>query len=85
LDAYKYQLLETKSAFINQVKTNSAQSRDCVEGSGDENEGLSYAEIVAVLSGNPLLLEKSKVDRNVEELTRQRRAFLTNLSQQKDT
>ncbi|HQJ89162.1 MAG TPA: JAB domain-containing protein, partial [Paludibacteraceae bacterium] len=84
LDAYKYQLLETKSAFINQVKTNSAQSRDCVEGSGDENEGLSYAEIVAVLSGNPLLLEKSKVDRNVEELTRQRRAFLTNLSQQKD-
>lgn len=61
-DAYIWSLLETKARFIEQVMTASNSMRT-VE---DLSMGaLSYAEIKAIASGNPLVLEKATVDAEV--------------------
>lgn len=61
-DAYIWNLLETKARFIEQVMTASNALRT-VE---DLSMGaLSYAEIKAIASGNPLVLEKATVDAEV--------------------
>jgi len=58
-DAYIWSLLETKAKFIEQVMT-ATNSLRSVE---DLSMGaLSYAEIKAISSGNPLVLEKATVD-----------------------
>lgn len=58
-DAYIWALLETKARFIEQVMTASNSMRS-VE---DLSMGaLTYAEIKAIASGNPLVLEKATVD-----------------------
>ncbi len=61
-DAYTWQLLTYKAKFIEQIK-NSASGLRTVE---DITMGaLSYAEIKAIASGNPLVLEKATVDSEV--------------------
>lgn len=61
-DAYIWQLLETKMRFIDQIMTSTAGLRT-VE---DLSMGaLTYAEIKAIASGNPLVLEKATVDAEV--------------------
>lgn len=62
LDAYKFNLVNGKAKFINQIKTASASTRSIDEGAMDENTGMNIAEYVALLNGNTDLLEKTKLE-----------------------
>jgi hypothetical protein len=68
LDTYKFTLLKNKWTFIAQLKNNELQVRSIDEGSFDEETGMSYAEYVAILSGDNTLLEKAKVDKKLAML-----------------
>lgn len=72
-DIYMWQTLERKAAFISQVATGRAVDRE-VDDIGDQ--ALSYAEVKALATGNPLILEKAAVDADVARLGRLRRAHL---------
>lgn len=59
-DAYLYQLVENKQKFIAQIMT----SKDPVRIASDVDEtALNYAEIKALATGNPLIIEKCTLDR----------------------
>ena len=49
LDSYKFNLLQNKQTFINQLKNNSLGSRTIDEGSMDESAGMNFSEYVAIL------------------------------------
>jgi len=68
-DAYMWQTLETKAKFIAQIMTGDTSLRrlEDVDGSA-----LTYAEVKAIASGNPLVIEKANVDAEVARLTRLR-------------
>lgn len=64
-DAYLYQLVESKQKFISQIMT----SKSPVRSADDVDEqALSYAEIKALASGNPLIKEKMDLDIEVSKL-----------------
>ena len=68
-DAYMYQLLESKQKFISQIMT----SKSPVRSAEDVDEtALSYAEIKALASGNPKIIEKMQIDADVAKLRLQR-------------
>lgn len=75
LDAYKYQLLQTKQHFLNQVKSGSIEDRVVKESDADSESGVSYAELVAMLSGNQDILLKSKLEGQLDKLKRAKRNF----------
>ena len=64
LDSYKFNLLQNKQLFINQLKTNNMATRTIDEGSMDEKGGMNFSEYVAILSGNTELLEKARLEKN---------------------
>ncbi|MEC3881807.1 helicase-related protein [Parapedobacter sp. 10938] len=68
LDAYKFNLVNNKAKFINQIKNASSTTRSIDEGSMDENSGMNLAEYVALLNGNTDLLEKTKLESRLEML-----------------
>jgi N12 class adenine-specific DNA methylase len=72
LDAYKYQLIATKQKFIDQVKNGATGDRTYREGDGED---MGAQAIVAQLSGNPLLLEKAKLDSTIDRLKRAKRTY----------
>lgn len=64
-DAYLYQLVESKQRFISQIMT----SKSPVRAAADVDEtALSYAEIKALASGNPLIKERMDLDVEVARL-----------------
>lgn len=65
-DAYMWQTLETKARFIAQVMSGDRAMRTAED---LELAALSYAEVKALASGNPLVLEKAGVDAEVAKLT----------------
>ncbi len=68
-DAYMYQLLESKQKFVSQIMT----SKSPVRSAEDVDEtALSYAEIKALASGNPMIIEKMQLDADVAKLRLQR-------------
>lgn len=76
LDMYKYQLQEIKGKMFAQFKTNTIDTdaaREFDEGS-DAEGSIDPAEMVAILSGNPVIFEKSKQDKLVKKLRRQEAA-----------
>lgn len=75
LDSYKFNLLQNKQLFINQLKTNNLGSRTIDEGSMDEQSGMNFSEYVAILSGNTDLLEKAKLEKKITALESERQAF----------
>ncbi|WP_018074747.1 helicase-related protein [Dysgonomonas mossii] len=75
LDSYKFNLLQNKQLFINQLKTNNMATRTIDEGSLDEGSGMNFSEYVAVLSGNTDLLEKAKLEKKIASLESERQAF----------
>ncbi|SHE71928.1 helicase-related protein [Dysgonomonas macrotermitis] len=75
LDSYKFNLLQNKQLFINQLKTNNMGTRTIDEGSMDEGSGMNFSEYVAVLSGNTDLLEKAKLEKKIASLESERQAF----------
>lgn len=64
-DAYLWGIVETKQRFISQIMTSKELARDCED--VDETV-LNFAEIKAVASGNPLIMEKMEVDNEVTRL-----------------
>jgi len=68
-DAYMWQTLETKARFIAQVMTGETDLRriDDIDGTA-----LTYAEVKAIASGNPMVIEKANIDAEVARLTRLR-------------
>ena len=72
-DAYMWQTLETKARFIQQVMNGGTTVR-----SAEDLEGgaLTYAEIKAIASGNPAVMEKVKVDTEIRKLDQLRSAHI---------
>ena len=68
-DAYMWGVLETKAKFIGQVMTNESHVRKIED---LDAPALTYAEVKAIASGNPLVIEKAQVDAEVMRLTRLR-------------
>ena len=68
-DAYMWQCLETKAKFIAQVMTGDTSLRRLEDVDG---AALTYAEVKAIASGNPLVIEKANVDAELARLTRLR-------------
>ena len=64
-DAYLYQLVERKQKFIAQIMTSKSPVRSAED---VDEQALSYAEIKALASGNPLIKEKMDLDIEVSKL-----------------
>lgn len=74
-DGYSWQTLETKARFISQVMTGETAARRIED---LDSPALTYAEVKAIASGNPLVVEKAKVDSEVMKLARLRSEHLEN-------
>ena len=70
-DAYMWQTLETKAKFISQVMSGDMTIRRLED---LDSAALTYAEVKAIASGNPLVIEKAQVDAELMRLTRLRSA-----------
>ena len=71
-DAYMWQLIENKQKFISQIMTSKSPARTC----NDVDEtALSYAEVKALATGNPLIKEKMEIDVDVEKLKLLKKSF----------
>lgn len=80
-DAYLFQLVETKQKFISQIMT----SRTPVRSAEDVDEkALSYAEIKALATGNPLILEKTQLDTDVAKLKLLKQSYLSEIYRLED-
>lgn len=64
-DSYLYQLVESKQKFIGQIMTGKSPVRSAED---VDEQSLSYAEIKALCSGNPLIKEKMDLDIDVQRL-----------------
>ena len=74
LDTYRYQLQDIKGKMFAQFKLNTIDSdsaREFDEGEIDADGQIDPAQMVAMLSGNPVIFEKSKQDKLVKKLRRQ--------------
>jgi uncharacterized protein (UPF0303 family) len=72
-DAYMWQTLETKARFIQQVMNGSTTVRTAEDLDGG---ALTYAEIKAIASGNPAVMEKVRVDTEIRKLDQLRSAHI---------
>ncbi|HXI69688.1 MAG TPA: hypothetical protein VNN22_04950 [Verrucomicrobiae bacterium] len=68
-DAYMWQTLETKAKFISQVMSGDMTVRRLED---MDSAALTYAEVKAIASGNPLVVEKAQVEAELIRLTRLR-------------
>ena len=64
-DAYLWQTVENKQKFISQIMTSKSPVRSCED---IDEAALSYAEIKALASGNPMIKEKMDLDIEVSKL-----------------
>ena len=64
-DSYLYQLVENKQKFIAQVMTSKLPVRMAED---VDETALSYAEIKALATGNPLIIEKAQLESDVNKL-----------------
>jgi hypothetical protein len=72
-DAYMWQTLETKARFIQQVMNGSVTVREAQDLEGG---ALTYAEIKAIASGNPAVMEKVRIDTEVRKLDQLRASHI---------
>ncbi|MCD8109502.1 MAG: N-6 DNA methylase [Clostridiales bacterium] len=72
-DAYSWSLVEGKQKFISQAMAYGAPGRACAD--LDETV-LSYSEVKAVATGNPLIREKMELDNEVQRLKTLRAAHI---------
>lgn len=64
-DSYLYQLVEGKQKFISQIMTSKSPVRSAED---VDEQALSYAEIKALATGNPMIKEKMQLDADVSKL-----------------
>lgn len=72
-DAYLYQLVENKQKFIAQIMTSKAPVRAAED---VDETALSYSEIKALATGNPLIIEKCNLDMEVGKLNMLKSSYL---------
>lgn len=73
-DAYMYQMLQRKQEFISQIMTSKAIVRSADD---IDEKALSYAEIKALATGNPLILKKTELDTQVSKLKLLKQSYLS--------
>ena len=64
-DPYLWQIVEQKQRFISQVMTSKSIARNCED---IDETVLSFAEVKALATGNPLIKEKMDIDNEVSRL-----------------
>jgi hypothetical protein len=64
-DSYLYQLVENKQKFIAQIMTSKTPVRQAED---IDDTALSYAEIKALATGNPLIIKKARLESDVNKL-----------------
>jgi len=74
-DAYSWQIIENKQKFISQIMTSKAPVR--VADDVDET-ALSYAEVKALASGNPLIKERMDIEQRLSKLTMMKTSYNSN-------
>jgi tetratricopeptide (TPR) repeat protein len=74
-DGYMWQTLERKARFIHQVMHGRLDTRDITD-IGDT--ALSFSEVKAIATGNPLLIDKAEADTALARLQRAERAHQRN-------
>ena len=84
LDSYKFYLLDSKQKFIQQLKRGRVGQRTLDEGAMDEHNGMSFAEYMAVLSGNRDLLDRAKLDKQIAGLESERKMYQREKVQQEE-
>ena len=65
-DGYSYQLVETKANFINQIMTSEVGTRTMND---VDDSALSYAEVKAIATGDPLIMEKFKIENDLKQIS----------------
>ena len=73
-DAYSYQLIENKQKFISQIMTSKSPVRSAED---VDEQALSYAEIKALATGNPMIIEKCQFEMDVGKLKLIKSSFLS--------
>jgi hypothetical protein len=81
-DTFSWQTVERKAKFIGQIMRGSLDVREIEDISAT---AMSYGEVKALASGNPLLLEKAQADAEVTRLERLERSHFRNQSSLKST
>lgn len=71
-DSYSWQMIETKASYMNQLLEGMTSSREIEE---DNTNIMSYAEVKAIASGNPLIKEKMEVDNEIKKLQLEKQIF----------
>lgn len=71
-DAYSWQMIETKASYMNQLLEGTTASREIEE---DNSSMMSYAEVKAIASGNPLIKEKMEIDNELKKLRMEKNIF----------
>lgn len=71
-DAYNWNILVNKQHFISQVMSSKTIARECED--IDKNE-MSYSEVMAAASGDPLIKEKNEVDNAVRKYSMLKKSF----------
>lgn len=71
-DAYNWNILVNKQHFISQIMSGSTVEREFED--IDKNE-MSYSEVMAAASGDPLIKEKNEVDNDVRKYTMLKRSY----------
>jgi N12 class adenine-specific DNA methylase/SAM-dependent methyltransferase len=74
-DGYMWQTLQRKAAFISQVMHGRLDTREIAD-IGDT--ALSFSEVKALATGNPLLMHKAEADNSLARLQRAERAHFRN-------
>ena len=72
-DSYMYQLVEQKQKFISQIMTSKTPARTMED---IDDKALTYGEIKALATGNPLILEKTTLDTEVSKLKLLKQEFM---------
>lgn len=72
-DSYLYQMIENKQRFISQIFTSKLPNRTI-----DEIDAtvLNYAEIKALATGNPLIMERANLEADVQQLNILKKGYL---------
>jgi len=80
-DSYSWQIIENKQRFISQIMTSKSVARNAED---IDESVLSYAEVKAIATGNPLIKEKMTVDNEVSRLTLLKSSYSSNKYRMED-
>lgn len=79
-DSYQWQGLETKLGFINQIRNGKSDVRSIEDVSG---RALSFSEIKALATGNPLILKKFGLEQTIGRLSNLESGFANEMDNRK--